>query len=124
MYSENIHFDHENGQGRLAVSGQLSLEAALNVVTSALEAANVRNVETLIVDLTGVSLTHRMSVIDCHYAGGCLAHAGRGLRRIAFLTRGECLAKVGFLFTVAANRGLRAAFFSEESEALGWLSPS
>ena len=41
---------------------------------------------------------------------------------IARVKRKVALASLAFVFTVALNRGLRAASFSHEAQALEWLS--
>lgn len=72
-------------------------------------------------DFKQISLTRRMTVIECHHIGERLARAGQGLLKVAFVTCGDCVEPHAFVFTVAVNRGLRIAAFREQSEALSWL---
>ena len=122
MQPERIRFDRAGECGRLAVAGALTPEAALDVLSNAVASASTQNFHTLIVDLTQASLTHEMSITECHHAGSQLARCGAKLRGIAFLLREECADRVAFLCTVATNRGLRAAWFRDESAARGWLA--
>jgi hypothetical protein len=119
---QSIQFQPEERRVRLAVSGELSPDAALEIVTRAAEAAIARGIPALLVDLTGAALTHVMSIAECHHAGSRLARYGAKLRQLAFVLRAECAGKVGFLCTVATNRGLRTASFDDESVALAWLA--
>ncbi len=122
MQQESIRFDHAGDCGRLALAGALTPDAALEVLSNAVTNSITQNLRALIVDLTQASLTHEMSVTECHHAGSQLARCGAKLRGIAFLLREECTERVAFVCTVAANRGLRAATFRDESAARGWLA--
>jgi len=116
-----MDIDKRKRRGRLCLSGALAPERAAELASSALRAAGAEDLETLVIDLQQVSLTRRMSVVECHHVGECLARAGRGLLKVAFITSDECAQHHGFLFTVAANRGLCVATFKEEGDALGWI---
>jgi hypothetical protein len=121
MDLESIRFTRGRNGGRLAVNGAFSPEPLLQVLTNAVTNAVTRNLDCLIVDLTQASLTHDPSLTECHHAGGQLARCGAKLQGLAFVLRDECAGKVAFLCTVATNRGLRAASFSNETAARGWL---
>ena len=121
MSSHGIQFDPAHDPARLVLSGEYSPDGALQVVTAALRAA-AREARTVLVDGSRARLTRPVSAIDCHYAGGCIARAGTGLAKVAFILPGECLASLAFLFTVAVNRGLFVASFGDERQALEWLS--
>jgi hypothetical protein len=118
---ESIQFLPDERCARLAVAGALSPDAVVEIVTRAMEATLARGLPTLLVDLTAAALTRRMSMVVYNYAGSRFARCGVKLGRIAFVARAECARKIGFLCTVATNRGLSAASFNDESVALAWL---
>ena len=117
-----MDIDKHNRRGRFSASGTLLPEEAAELATSALSVAEAEALRTLIIDFKRTSLTRRMTVTECHNVGERLARAGRGLLRVAFLTSDECSRHHAFLFTVATNRGLRAATFGDETAALDWLA--
>ena len=116
-----MQIDRQNSRGRFSAAGRLLPEEASELAVSALAAASAERVSTLILDLQSVTLTRGMSVTECHNAGERLARAGRGLEKVAFVTREDCVEPHAFIFTVARNRGLRVATFESEPEALQWL---
>jgi hypothetical protein len=120
MNSHDRYFAPARDPARLVLSGEYSPDGALQVVTAALRTAS-GEARTALVDATRARLNRPLTVIDCHYAGGCIARAGAGLAKVAFVVPGPCLAPLAFAFTVALNRGLRAASFSDEAQALEWL---
>ena len=120
MNSHGRYFAPANDPARLVLSGDYSPDGALQVVTAALSTAS-GEARTALVDGTRARLTRPLTVIDCHYAGGCIARAGAGLAKVAFVVPEPCLASLAFLFTVAMNRGLRVASFGDEAQALEWL---
>ena len=116
-----MDIDKHSGRGRFNATGKLLPEEAVELATSALSAAGAEELKTLVIDFKQASLTRRMSVTECHHVGERLARAGRGLLKVAFITTDDCAQHHAFLFTVATNRGLRAATFREEGDALSWL---
>lgn len=121
MNSHGRYFAPARDPARLVLSGEYSPDGALHVVTAALRTASAE-ARTVLVDASRARLTRPPTVIDCHYAGACIARAGAGLAKVAFVVPGACVASLAFLFTVAMNRGLRAASFDGEAQALEWLS--
>ena len=59
--------------------------------------------------------------MDCHRIGEQLARHRQRVGRIAFVVRRHCIEECSHLNTVASNRGLAAAAFEHESQALAWL---
>jgi len=119
-----MDIDRPNRRGRFNASGTLLPEEATDLAAAALSAAGAEDLATLTVDFKRMALTRRMTVTECHHVGERLARAGRGLVKVAFITSDECNRHHAFLFTVAANRGLRVAAFVDEGEALRWLGPA
>ena len=117
-----MYIDKANRLGRFSASGKLLPEEAAELAASALSAAGAEELKSLIVDFKGISLTRRMTVTECHQVGERLARLGSGLIKVAFVTSQECIAHHAFLFTVASNRGLRAATFENETAALTWIA--
>jgi len=116
-----MQIDIENSFGRIVANGRMMPEQAVEIATTALTEAEAGQVCGLILDLREVSLTRTLSITECHEVGERLARAGRGLCKVAFVTRAECMEPHQFVFAVARNRGLQVATFANETEAEGWL---
>ena len=116
-----MQIDRENKSGRFAAHGRLLPDEAIELASGALAAACAEGLKTVVLNFKDLSLTRRLSIAECHAVGARLARAGAGLARVALVARGECVEAHAFLLTVAQNRGLPAAAFHVESEALRWL---
>ena len=116
-----MQIDAKNRRGRFAANGRLLPEEAAEIASAALAAACAEELRTLVLNFSDLTLTRRLTVAECYRVGESLARAGAGLAKVAFVARAECIEPHAFLFTVAANRGLRTAAFRFESEALTWL---
>jgi len=117
-----MQIDKSRRSGHFSAQGKLLPEEAAELAASALSAAGAEELRTLIVDFKDLSLTRRMTVTECHQVGERLARVGSGLLKVAFVTSQECIVHHAFLFTVAANRGLRAATFQDEGAARIWIA--
>jgi hypothetical protein len=117
-----MQIDLTNSRSRFVANGRLMPEEAAELAASALAAAVARRVSSLLLNLKDLSLTRCMSITECHEAGVLLARAGRGLCKVAFVARPDCMEPHQFVFTVARNRGLQVAAFASESSAVGWLA--
>jgi hypothetical protein len=117
-----MHIDREKQSGRFTAAGELMPAEVGSLATSAVEVAGAERLRTLIVDFARTSMPRALTVTECYQLGERLAQAGAGLRKVAFLTPAHCIDLHAFIFTVAANRGLAAAAFTGEAEALRWLS--
>ena len=116
-----MKIDRETRSGRFAANGRLLPEEAAELAAGALAAASAEELRSLILNFKDLSLTRRLSVAECYRVGESLARAGAGLAKVAFVVRPECIEPHAFVFTVAANRGLRTAAFGFESEAVAWV---
>ncbi len=116
-----MKIDRQNRSGRFAANGRLLPEEAAELAAGALAAASAEELRSLILNFRDLSLTRRLGVAECYRIGESLARAGAGLAKVAFVLRPECIEPHAFVFTVAANRGLRTAAFGFESEAVAWV---
>jgi hypothetical protein len=116
-----MRIDFDNTVVRFAANGRMQPEDAVHIATTALSDAQAGHVNSLMLDLQDVSLTRTLSITECHAVGERLAHAGRALCKVAIVARAACVEAHQFIFTVARNRGLQVATFTDESEAVGWL---
>jgi len=106
---------------RFAANGRMQPEDAVQIATTALSEARAEQVSSLMLDLQDVSLTRTLSITECHEIGEQLARAGQALCKVAVVARAACVEAHEFIFTVARNRGLQVAAFTDQSEAVGWL---
>jgi hypothetical protein len=116
-----MQIDTENSRGRVVATGCLAPETAAELTFAALQAAAARKLGGLVLNFKDLSLTRSLEVMDCHKIGEQLARDARPVRRIAFVLRLECIEHASHLCTVASNRGLAAAAFEHESQAIAWL---
>jgi len=117
-----MQINRQDQSGRFSAMGELMPAEAGSLAASALAAAGAERLRTLIVDFGRMTMPRALTVTECYQLGERLAQAGAGLRKVAFLTPAHCIDRHAFVFTVAANRGLAAAAFTQESEALRWLA--
>ena len=113
--------DLDNSLARFAANGRMRPEDAVHIATTALSEAQAEQVSSLILDLQDVALTRTLSITECHEVGERLARAGRTLCKVAVVARAACVEAHEFIFTVARNRGLQVATFTDQSQAVGWL---
>ena len=106
---------------RFAANGRMQPEDAVQIATTTLSEARAEQVSSLMLDLQDVSLTRALSITECHEVGERLARAGQALCKVAVVARAACVEAHEFIFTVARNRGLQVAAFTDQSEAVGWL---
>src|SRR5262245_6082540 len=117
-----MDIDWNKQRGTCTATGSCSLEELADIAASALAAASTQKLATLLLDFSRVQLPRAATMAECYEFGLRLAKAGTGLRKVAFVTPPTCVGEQEFFFTVIANRGLQAAAFLRESEALGWLT--
>jgi len=116
-----MQIDLDNIVARFAANGRMQPEDAVDIATSALNEAQAGRVSSVMLDLQDVSLTRTLSITECHEIGEQLARAGQALCKVAVVARAACVEAHEFIFTVARNRGLQVAAFTDQSEAVGWL---
>jgi hypothetical protein len=116
-----VEIDLEKERGNVTAFGRVTPESAIDVVLVALTAARSRRLRTMLFAFEALVLTRDLSILEAHTIAERMAHAGRGLSRAAFVIRDECTAIVAHMATTAANRGLDAAVFRAQADALAWL---
>jgi hypothetical protein len=115
------HFEIVNGRGFYRPRGSVSLDAAVDVVSAALEYAREQGARDLLVNLTSLTgfespnLFQRFALIEKWVV------AAGGVVRLAMVVRPELIDPGRFGVTVAANRGLVCDVFVSEEKAEIWL---
>ncbi len=115
------HFEITGDYAAFRPSGEVSLEQAAQLVTSALAYAREQQIKKLLVDITELSGFGPPSLANRYFYTRELADAAQGLVCVAFVTRPEMIdfQKIGGI--VAENVGLRIKGFESEEEALPGL---
>lgn len=116
-----MSFQHTENRLQARASGALEPAAAARFALSAIAQAQNAPAKSALIDFTAATLTRPFLTVEAYETGVALANVGHGLRRVAFLMKRSCIELSRFAATVAANRGLRVAFFCEEAQALDWL---
>jgi hypothetical protein len=106
---------------RFTPTGRVSTEQMSRLIIDALVAASERRTRRLLVDLRALDVIARPTWVQYYDLGEALARAGRGGSRIAFVLAPEDLKRYELTLLVASNRGLPAAGFATEAEAVAWL---
>ena len=101
--------------------GQVSLQQAVQLVTSAIAFAREHHVPKLLVVTSGLTGFEPPSVITHYFCAKEWAEASRGAVRVALVARPEMTDPLKFDVMVAANNGLIGDVFTSEDEALAWL---
>lgn len=101
--------------------GTVSLEEAVELVTSAIAFARENKIRNLLVITTGLAGFDSPSIIERYTFVSEWARASNGVVRVAMVARPEMIDPDKFGVTVAANRGLVGDVFTKEEEALAWL---
>ena len=102
-------------------TGEISLEGAMDMVGSALEAtraAHLRKVLVVLTSLSGLRIPDTFERFECAVRW---AEKADWRIRMAVAAKPELIDPDRFGVTVARNRGLEANVFSTEAEALHWL---
>jgi hypothetical protein len=102
-------------------SGQVSLDEAIQLVTSAITFARERHIRKLLVVTSGLKGFEPPSITDRYFFVQEWALAAKGAVRVAVVARPEMIDSRKFGVTVAVNRGLVGDVFASEEEALAWL---
>ena len=102
-------------------SGQVSLDQAVQLITSAITFAQEQRIRKLLVITTGLTGFVPPDTTDRSRFAKEWAYAARGAVRIAVVARPEMIDPQKFGVTVAANHGLTADVFASETEAVSWL---
>jgi hypothetical protein len=116
--------DHFEVVGEHAVfrpGGSVTFAEATEIAAAAITLARQRQIAKLLMVATALTGFEPPTVADRYMFGVKCAQAAGGLVRLAVVARPEMIDKQGFGTTVARNRGLVAAIFTSEEDALAWL---
>jgi len=109
------------GHAEYRPTAQVSLDEAIQAVTSAITLARERHVRNLLVDVSRLTGFNSPSLIERYHFVHEWARAAGGAVRISMVARPEMIDPHKFGVTVAANAGLTGNVFASEGEALRWL---
>lgn len=101
--------------------GHMSLDQAVEMVTSAIAFAREMRIGKLLVVTSGLTGFDPPSVIDRYMFVKEWARAADGAVCVALVARPEMIDREKFGVTVASNRGLISDVFVSEDEAMAWL---
>ena len=115
------HFEIMEDYAAFRPSGEVSLEQAVQLVTSAFVYARENQIKRLLVDATGLTGFDSPSLASRYFFVQEWARAAQGQVCVAFVTRPEMIDPQKFGIIVAENVGLRGNVFESEKEAVAWL---
>lgn len=101
--------------------GEVSLEHAVQLMTSAIAYAREQQVRKLLAVATGLTGFKSPSITERYYASQRFAQAAESKMSIAMVLRKEMIDRRRFGVLVAENIGLNFNRFASEEEALVWL---
>lgn len=101
--------------------GEMTVKELLLLVIAASTHAHAQQIKRLLVDTTQLQGLSEPTVTEQYNLGAQLAHAARGLIKLALLVNHELLNPMTFTTTVAVNRGLACEVFTAPQAALEWL---
>jgi hypothetical protein len=115
------HFEIMKGHAVFRPTGQVSLEQAVQLVTSTLDFACENHIQKLLVVTTGLNPIEPPNLATRYFFIRDWAHAAQGKVCVAMVARPEIIdfQKIGTI--VAENAGFRCNVFALEEEALAWL---
>ena len=114
-------FEAMEGHAVFRPTGQYSLHAAAQLITSAIAYSCEHNVRKLLIDITGLTGFEPPNLADRYFFFREWARAGEGRVYVAFVSGPEMIdpEKIGIL--IGENAGLRSDAFTSEKQALAWL---
>ena len=118
-----LHLNVESKGHILVVTatGQISLEEALSVYKQSVDAAVERDLGLVLVDFLAVQ--GELSTLELYELGRTIGeYAARKFPGLKVATVGCPPLVNGFAAQVASNRGLSAETFSDQQQAVAWLS--
>ena len=119
--SKPEHFEIADDHAVFRPTGQVSLQQAVQLVTSAITFAREQRVRKLMAVTTGLSGFKPPDLATRYIFIRAWARAAGGDVCIAVVARPEMIDPQRFGVTVAANSGLVGDVFESEEEALVWL---
>jgi len=102
--------------------GQLTLEEAIALVDEAIATARARGIPKLLFNARSLTGFHAPSLPERYFAARRFAATGQGQVQVAMVIQAEMIDPEKFGVTVARNSGLNADVFTQEAEALAWLT--
>ncbi len=115
------HFEIMEDYAVYRPSGEVSLQQAVELVTSAIVFAREQQIKKLLVSITGLSGFGAPSLADRYFYANEWAHAAQGQVCVAMVTTTKLRDPQKIEAIVAENAGLRGQGFLTEEEALAWL---
>lgn len=119
--SDLEHFEILEEHAIYRPTGQISVDHAADLVTSAIAFARARGIRKLLVDASDLTGFDPPGIASRYFYIHSWARAAEGSVRVAFLARPELIDQQKFGRTVAANVGFIADVFTTLPEALLWL---
>ena len=119
--SKPEHFEILKERAVFRPTGQVSIEQAVELVTSAIAFARSLHIQKLLVDASNLTGFEPPAIAMRYFFVHEWARAAEGGVRVALVTRPEMIDPRKFGITVAANRGFTADAFTTEEDALIWL---
>jgi hypothetical protein len=102
-------------------TGQISLDAAVQLVTSAITFAREQHIRKLMVVTTGLTGFKPPDIVTRYFFIHEWARAAAARVCVAVVARPEMIDPQKFGIIVAANAGLISDVFESEEKALAWL---
>jgi hypothetical protein len=121
VMNEPVHFEIREDYAIFRPAGEVSLERAVQLVTSALVLAREQQIKKLLVVATGLTGFESPSLSSRYFFIQEWARAAQGSVSVAMVVQPELIDPQKFGVTVGENAGLRSEVFASEQEALVWL---
>ena len=102
-------------------TGHVSLDRAVQMVTSAISFAHDQDIRKLLVNVTSLTGFEPPTFTARYYFIKEWAETSKGVVQLAIVARPEMIDPDKFGVTVAVNNGLNGDVFASEREALAWL---
>ena len=115
------HFEVLDDHAVFRPTGQVSLEHAVHLVTSAITYAREQELRKLMVVTTGLTGFDSPDITTRYFFVHEWARAAGGRVCVVMVARPEMIDPQKFGVTVAGNAGLTAEVFESEEEARAWL---
>jgi hypothetical protein len=115
------YFEICDGYACYSPVGVVSLDKAVELITSALIFAREQKIRRLLVDTTQLTGFPNPSVVDRYWSISKWAGVSQCVVEIAFVLQPHLIDPERFGVTVAINRGMRGDVFETKSDALAWL---
>ena len=115
------HFQLKPDYGYYCPVKTVSLQEAIDLVSSAIAFCADQQIRKLLVNAAGLTGFEPPAVSDRFFLASQFARAAKGRVSVALVVRPELIHPEKFGVVVARNRGLMADVFASEAEAETWL---